>query len=191
MNVKFVKKAALITATASLVSTSIFSQLSNAQSNNHPTDRVSFYCGETVDQATGEKIPTTLAWNPQREANIPIVGWRNEYFGSWNPQKRCEVVSPKFQTFYEDGRLEYLSNGEIAGYDVICAILEKEEQCSGKNQLFQVRPGTDAEDVILGLNAILEGKTSDSEPIYQSSGKRVYISVSGFLEQAPAVEDNN
>ena len=45
--------------------------------------------------------------------------------------------------------------------------------------------------MIVGLKAILEGKTSDSEPIYQSSGKRVYISVSGFLEQAPAVEDDN
>ncbi len=198
MNVKFVKNAALIAATASLVSTSVFSQLSNAQANadrsennNYPKDRVSFYCGETPDLASGENIPTTLAWVPQREANIPIIAWKNEYFGAWNSQKRCETVSPKFQTFYEDGRLNYLTNGESTGYPIICAVLDKEEQCSGENQLFQVRPGTNPEEVITGLNEILGGKTSDSEPIYQSSGKRVYISVSGFLEKAPAVEDNN
>ncbi|MGK7892693.1 MAG: COP23 domain-containing protein, partial [Xenococcus sp. (in: cyanobacteria)] len=167
------------------------SELSNAQVDNYPTDRVSFYCGETLDQASGQKIPTTLAWVPQREANIPIIGWKNEYFGAWNSQKRCEAVSPKFQTFYEDGRLNYLTNGESAGYPIICAVLDKEEQCSGENQLFQVRPGTNPEEVITGLNGILGGKTSDSEPIYQSSGNRVYISVSGFLENAPAVEDDN
>ncbi|MEM9276088.1 MAG: COP23 domain-containing protein [Cyanobacteria bacterium P01_F01_bin.143] len=191
MNFKFAKNTILITAITSLSCPSVFSQLSNAQSNNYPTDRVSFYCGETFDQASGKKIPTTIAWVPQREANILIVGWENEYFGAWNSQKRCEVVSQKFQNFYEDGRLNYLSNGENAGYPIICALLEKEEQCSGKNQLFQLRPGTDVKDVIRGLNAILDGKTSDSGPIYQSSGKRVYISISGFLEKAPVVEENN
>ena len=191
MNVKFVKKAALITATASLVATSVLSKLSNAQVDNYPTDRVSFYCGETLDRASGQKIPTTLAWVPQRKANIPIIGWKKEYFGAWTSQKRCEVVSPKFQTFYEDGSLNYLTSGESAGYQIICAVIDEEERCSGENQLFQVRPGTNPEEVIVGLNAILSGQTSDSELIYQSSGNRVYISVSGFLENAPAVEDDN
>ena len=67
------------------------------------------------------------------------------------------------------------------------ALLDKQEQCSGENQLFQVRPGSNPEDVFLGLKGILDGKSS--EPIYQSSGDRIYISVSKFLENAPAIED--
>ena len=67
-------------------------------------------------------------------------------------------------------------------------MLDKQEQCSEENQLFQVRPGSNPEDVLLGLNEILEGK-ADDEIIYQSSDKQVYISVSELLEKAPAVDD--
>ena len=92
----------------------------------------------------------------------------------------------KFQTFYEDGRLNYLSNGENNGYPIICALLDKQETCSGENQLFQIRPGTKPESIISGLKKIFEGGVSD--PIYQSSGDRFYIKISEFLKEVPAIE---
>lgn len=179
---------------ASLVSIPLLGQSSSAEiqvkeipTSNLPTDRVTFYCGEISDKDTGESIPTTVAYVPQRRANVPIIAWASQHLAAWNPQRRCEIVSPKFQTFYEDGRLNYLSNGESAGYPIVCALLDKQEQCSGENQLFQVRPGSKPEDVVLGLKGILVGKSS--EPIYQSSGDRVYVSVSEFLKNAPTIED--
>ena len=203
MNIQPSIAVAVATTIVSCLTTPIFSQPSWAQTTFKSTDEVypqstvtptekrdgvSFYCGEIPDKETGEKIPATLAYVPQRRANIPIIAWKSKHLAAWNPQRRCEVVSPKFQTFYEDGRLNYLSNGENAGYPIICAVLDKQEQCSGENQLFQVRPGSNPEDVVLGLKEILEGK-ADGEIIYQSSDKQVYISVSELLEKAPAVDD--
>ena len=200
------KASIAVTATTTIVSCltiPIFNQPSWAQTTFQSTDEVypqstvtptekrdgvSFYCGEISDKETGAKIPATLAYVPQRRANVPIIAWKSQHLATWNPQRRCDVVSQKFQTFYEDGRLEYLSNGESAGYSIICAVLDKQEQCSGENQLFQVRPGSKPEDVVLGLKEILEGKAQD-EIIYQSSDKQIYISVSELLEKAPAVDD--
>ena len=193
MKIKLFTRITIGTISFSLISIPLLTQATNAEMKvkeshkNHPTDRVSFYCGEIVNQETGENIPTTVAYVPQRQSTIPIVAWKSKHVAAWNPQSRCEAVSSKFQTFYEDGRLNYLSNGESAGYPIICALLDKQEECSGENQLFQVRPGTNPEDVLLGLKGILAGQSS--RPIYQSSGKRVYVSVSNFLENAPAVEE--
>ena len=183
-----------LAALAWLVYISLFSPSTNAESeqkeassSDFPMDRVSFYCGEISDEETGESIPATVAYVPQRQANVAIIGWNSWHLAAWNPQRRCDLVSPKFQTFYENGRLNYLSNGENAGYPIICALLDQQEQCSGENQLFQVRPGSKPEDVVLGLKAILEGKSS--EVIYQSSGKHFYLSIDEFLKKAPALED--
>ena len=151
-------------------------------------DRVTFYCGTIYESDTGNEIPTTLAYVPQRKTNIPIVAWTNDSIAAWNPQRRCDAVSFKFQTFYEDGRLNYLSDGEVAGEQVICALLEKQEQCRGENQLFQVREGTDSKEVIVGIKEILRGKRSETEVIYQSSGDRNYVSISGLLENAPGID---
>ena len=127
-----------------------------------------------------------MAWVPQRQANVPIIAWNSQHVLAWNPQKRCEAVSPKFQRFYTDGRLNYLSNGESAGYPIICALLDKQEQCSGENQLFQVRPGSNPEDVVLGLKGILIGDSS--EPIYQSSGKRILSPYLCFWKMHPRLK---
>ena len=194
MNIKLFTGITLATIAISLVSLPLLSQgtiaeiaVKGSQKREHATDQVSFYCGAISDRETGEKIPATVAWVPQRQSNVPIIAWNSQHVLAWNPQRRCEAVSPKFQRFYTDGRLNYLSNGETGGYPIICALLDQQEQCSSENQLFQVRPGSNPEDVVLGLKGILIGDSS--EPIYQSSGKRIFVSVSMFLENAPAIED--
>ena len=194
MNLQFFTRITLATIAVSLAFISSFSKSSHAEmktkevaKRNTRADGVSFYCGEISDKDTGAPIPATVAYVPQRQATVPIIAWQSQYLAAWNPQRRCEEVSPKFQTFYEDGRLNYLSNGESAGYPIICALLDKQEHCNGENQLFQVRPGSQPEDLVLGLKGILVGKSS--EPIYQSSGEHFYVSLSEFLENAPAIED--
>ena len=193
MNIQTFSQLTIAGLVLSFFSIPWFSQGSNAEitgvqavKNEMPRDRITFYCGEIIQKNTGEKIPTTMAYVPQRQANVPIVAWKSQHLAAWNPQRRCQIVSPKFQAFYEDGRLNYLSQGENAGYPIICALLNQQEECSGENQLFQIRPGSNTGNVIAGLNDILEGKSS--EPIYQSSGDRIYISVSKFLENAPSIE---
>lgn len=156
---------------------------------DYPQDRVSFYCGSISDTETGTEIPTTLAYVPQRRSNIPIVAWKSNHLAAWSPERRCKAVSEKFQTFYQDGRLNYLANGESAGYPIICALVNQQEECNGENQLFQMRSGSNAADVISGLKGILRGNVKDTV-IYQNSGNRTSVSISGLLENAPAVEDD-
>lgn len=187
----------ILVAITTVVLVSSFNQSSNANttvtqsetSNSEATyskDRVTFYCGEILDQASGENIPTTIAYVPQRRANIAIIAWKSNYIPQWDAQKRCETVSPKFQAFYEDGRLEYLTTGENQGYDIICAALEKGQPCKAEDQLFQVKANNDPEAVLTGLTGIIEG--TSSEPIYQSSGDQTYVSMEELLNAAPAIE---
>ena len=193
-----IKSLTAVTASVALSIISVALYISSSQAEisvvetdgkELPEDRITFYCGTISESDTGNQIPTTLAYVPQRKTNIPIVAWTNNSIAAWNPQRRCDAVSFKFQTFYQDGRLNYLSDGQVAGEQVICALLEKQEQCSGENQLFQVREGTDSEEVIVGIKEILKGKRSETEVIYQSSGNRNYVSISGLLENAPGIEE--
>ncbi|MGL6345205.1 MAG: COP23 domain-containing protein, partial [Waterburya sp.] len=158
----------ILVTTTTVVLVSSFNQSSNANttvaqsetSNSEGTysqDRVTFSCGEISDQASGENIPTTIAYVPQRRANIAIIAWKSNYIPQWDAQKRCETVSPKFQTFYEDGRLEYLTTGENQGYDIICAAVETGQPCKAEDQLFQVKANNDPEAVLTGLTGIIEG----------------------------------
>jgi Circadian oscillating protein COP23 len=165
-----------------LVFVSLLNQGTHAQSEVdavEKSDRVTFYCGKIPDQASGEHIPATVAWVPQREETVTIIAWKSNYIPQWDAQKRCETVSPKFQAFYEDGRLEYLTTGENQGYDIICAAVETGQACKAEDQLFQVKANNDPEAVLTGLTGIIEG--TSSEPIYQSSGDQTYVSMEELL----------
>lgn len=189
MNIRFSINFVLAIATASFLTTPTFTQISWAQTTvkeNAREDGVSFYCDEIVDSETEKSIPTTVAYVPQRQETIPIIAWKSEHLAAWNSQRRCEAVSPKFQTFYKEGRLNYFTDGENQGYPIICGISNTQEPCNGESQLFQLRPGSTSEDVIAGLEDLVSGKVST--PIYQNHGGRVYISVSEFLDNAPAIE---
>jgi hypothetical protein len=191
MNAKFWIAIFLTTTTAttaSIVSSNFFPQPTQAETtdfSSRPTDRVSFYCGE-ISGENGEKIPTTIAYVPQRKADIAIIAWKSNYIPQWDAQKRCNTVSPKFQAFHEDGRLNYLATGENQGYPIICAATEVGQPCQGENQLFQVKASDNPNAVLEGLTGIIEGESS--EPIYQSSGEQAYVSMQKLLDAAPAIE---
>lgn len=176
----------LLIAVASLSSLSTFGQSSNAETA-HMTDRINFYCGEYTDKTSGETIPATMAYVPQRKASVSIIAWKSNYIPAWDAQARCETVSPKFQAFYEDSRLNYLTTGVNNGYDIICAAVETGQSCTAEGQLFQVKANDDPQAVLKGLTGIIEGKSS--EPIYQSSGKQIYIQMDKLLDAAPIVEE--
>jgi Circadian oscillating protein COP23 len=180
------------------VSINIFNQSGNAKtivaqsgtSNSaakYPKDRISFYCGEISDKANGGTIPATIAYVPQRKVNVAIIAWKYNYVPKWDTQKRCETVSPKFQTFYENGRLNYLTTGKNQGYDIICAAVETGQACKAEDQLFQVKASSDPGAVLKRLTGIIEG--TSSQPIYQRSSQQIYVSVEELLKTAPAIEN--
>jgi Circadian oscillating protein COP23 len=182
--------AILAATTVSLVSINILNQPSNAETTaTYSKDKINFYCGEISDKASNKKIPATIAYIPQRKANVQIIAWKSNFIPQWDAQKRCNTVSPKFQTFYENGRLNYLTTGENAGYDIICAAVETGRSCKAEDQLFQVKANSDPEAVLKGLTGLIEG--ASSKPIFQSSGEQIYVSMEDLLNKAPAIEATN
>lgn len=186
MNIKSLIQLSVASSALAIV-VSGFSQSSNAQTP-YITDRINFYCGEFIDETSGEAVPATMAYVPQRKASVSVIGWKT-HIPAWDAQTRCEAVSPQFQTFYEDGRLNYLTTGVNNGYNIICAAVEEGRACKPEDQLFQVKASSDPEAVLKDLTGIIEGTAS--KPIYQSSGDKIYVSIEELLNAAPAVEETD
>lgn len=148
---------------------------------------INFYCGEFLDKDSGETMPATMAYVPQRKASVSIIAWKSNHIPAWDAQTRCDTVSPKFQTFYQDNRLDYLITGKNNGYDIICAVKETGQLCQPDDQLFQVKASEDPQAVLRDLTGIIEGKTSAA--MYQNSGDKIYVSMDKLLDTAPIVEE--
>ncbi|NJR73695.1 MAG: hypothetical protein HC773_08450 [Scytonema sp. CRU_2_7] len=173
-----------LTALTSLASitVSLSPSFSQSTASESQPNKVTFFCRQIMDEASGEKIPATVAWVPERKGHVRFIGWKSEYFnkGGWTPAKRCQKVTQKFQDFYEHGRLNYLSNGKVNGYLVICSLVNQGETCNGNNQLFTLKSGSNPEQALQRLTDIAEGKSS--EVLLQKSGEQMYISVQDFLK---------
>jgi|GEM_PF-816659 len=151
-------------------------------------NQFSFFCKPITD-STGMKITATLAWSPERQGNVRIIGWKSEYFSKkgWNPQKRCQEVTPKFQQAINQNRT-LLTAGKVQGYPVICAVSQEGQTCNSNNQLFTIKPNDNPELVLQQLMGILTGKASDM--LMQSSSGHTYVSLKQLLDSAPLVDSD-
>jgi hypothetical protein len=147
-------------------------------------DKVTFLCKSIYDNASGERIPATVAWVPERKVHVRFIAWKSEYFPQFSPQKRCQLVSEKFQKFFESGSLNYLTTGIIRGLPVVCAA-KINGDCYPNNQLFTLKFGSDPQTILKRLVNIADG--TSGEPIFQSSGGKTYVNVGNFLKNAPVV----
>jgi hypothetical protein len=147
-----------------------------------PKQEISFACRSISYPGNTEKVPTTMAFVPDKKSNpyVPIIAWKSNSFPSseWTPKRRCEQVSKKFQQFYQQGRLDYLTTGKLNGLGVICAA--KPGECNKNNILFSVRPGVNPVTVLAELNEIREGRTSDLT--WQNSGENTYLNLGEYLK---------
>jgi hypothetical protein len=150
-------------------------------------NKVTFLCQPMFDKASGERIPVTVAWVPERKGHVRFIGWKSEYFNQsgWTPDERCQKVTQKFQEFYTQGRLNYLSYGKINGYPVICGFANPGETCNPSNQLFTVISNSNPKTILQRLMDIAEGKSSDF--VLQNSKDQMYISTKNFLNKSPVV----
>ena len=176
---------AAVTSLATIILPASFNQSTAAESQ---PNKVTFLCQSMFDPASGDKIPTTVAWIPERKGHVRFIGWKSEYFNKsgWTPIERCKKVSQKFQEFYEQGRLNYLASGQVKGQPVICGFANQGETCNSSNQLFTLKKQANSEEVIQKLMDISEGKSS--EQLFQSSGKQLSISVKTFLNKSTLIQ---
>ena len=51
---------------------------------------------------------------------VPVIRWTSHVFNDagWSPQRRCQEVSGRFDTYLKQGRLAYITTGRINGLPV-------------------------------------------------------------------------
>lgn len=125
-----------------------------------PVAKARFFCDK---DKTG--IPTTFAETPKDTQ--PVIRWKSEIFkdSGYNPQKRCEEVSVKFQHAENNGGFRYLISEKQNNLPVICISDKEDGACN--LMLFTVTP-PDTVDTVLRK---LRSSDNASKPLEQSGGK--------------------
>ena len=145
---------------------------------------VQFICAESFDSDSGQALPTTFAWTSR--GKIAVIRWQTEAFlnAGFNPQQRCEAVSPRFQEAYNNNTLGLITNGKMDNQSVICTSDEPQGDCN--TLLMTLRPEDDSLRVLNNLRQVLNGEqvgpvkhSSDTPQIYYQ------IDIENFLETAP------
>jgi Circadian oscillating protein COP23 len=164
----------------------------SATPSSTPTEQadrnVQFFCGKTYDSASGSQIPTTLVWQPEKEGNVALIRWKSEYFGK-DTQKRCQIVSAKFQKLWNAGQLNFVTAGTVKKMPIVCGVANEGDPCNGQNQLFQLKPYADSSALISQLEGVFQGKVSS--PVYESGGGNAstsrYLDVRSLLRNREVV----
>ncbi|RCJ32590.1 hypothetical protein A6769_27325 [Nostoc punctiforme NIES-2108] len=141
------------------------------------SEKITFSCGVKND------VPTTVGKTLRGE--ISIIRWVSDFGAEvgYTPQKRCEEVSNRFQEYYNQGILNYITTGRQNNYDTLCVSSENGGACDGL--LLTLKPGDSASSLIPQL---FDVASLGSGPIEQSSSK-ISIDFKKLLEIAP-VENN-
>lgn len=152
------------------------------------SEDVRFICATGFDKKTEQRYPTTYAWTGGQKRTI--IRWKYKWFKSANytSQKRCQDISARFQTAYNNGSLKFITNSRINNQPVICTASSNGGACN--TTLLTLRPSDDPLVVLTSLKDALRGR--GSSPLEHSSGyKQVYyqIDIDKFLQTAPVEEE--
>jgi hypothetical protein len=172
-----------------------------AQENTSNRGTATFFCG------THKGKPATIADHPNRGEVAMIVWERLDFEGAgWPPQRRCREVSQRLQKNQEEGTLNFMVEGRLNGYPVICASLDKPEnepqQCSDETMLWTLHPRKDNPQKVIkrinNINNIERTESSESvnplrmQPVRVTSpdGTQIGTDVDTLLRVVPKRENS-
>lgn len=131
-----------------------------------------FYCGNSGG------VPATMAVNSR--GSFPVIRYLTILDdGKYTPQVRCDIISKRFQEFYDQGTLNFLTTGIKNNLPVVCVAQTKGGAC--QDLLFTLKPGANPG---LTLKRLMDVKSRAAGPLNESS-ERVYIDMNDFLANAP------
>lgn len=149
---------------------------------SHPASAGSttFVCG------TSQGVPATMARTPR--GDVPVIRWVSSYFSGsgWTPERRCQEVSQRFESYNQTGALNYLTTGEENNLPVICVTDRKGGSCHGT--LFTLKNGSNPDATLQNL---LNVRIRASGPLRESKQSRAYIDMNDFLKTAPLEVGNS
>jgi hypothetical protein len=139
-----------------------------------------FFCGQN------RGAPATMANSSQ--GPVPVIryvstiGADDEY----TPELRCQIISQRFQKFYTEGSLKFLTTGKINQQPVICVTPTNRASCSGSDRdlLITLKPSSDPAQTLRNLMAVRVG--SAFGPLEESKNAQIYLNMDVYLNQAPA-----
>ncbi len=125
-----------------------------------------------------QQIPMTVAITPAQET-IPVILWDSKHFSNsgYDPRTRCQLVSNRFQFFYESGQLNYITTGRMNRMPVVCVTDTYGGACNGL--LFTLKPGSNPSQTLQELMRI---RLRQKGPLNETSG-RIYIDFQEYLNQ--------
>ncbi len=128
-----------------------------------------FFCGSV------DGIPATMARTSTGE--MPMVIWDINTIKdpNINLQKQCEEVSNRFQTYSDNGTLNYITSGIMNGQLVACVAPGENEPCSGI--LFPLSGGSNPRGILQRMFRI---RVASSAPIAETTD-RLYIRFDKYL----------
>ncbi|NEP57423.1 MAG: hypothetical protein F6K31_10415 [Symploca sp. SIO2G7] len=138
---------------------------------HYPQKRNIFVCEKS------HGVPTTFVRTP--EGKYPIIKWVSSYFSGagYTPEVRCKDVSKRFQTFYDNGVLNYITTGIFNNQPVVCVANTYGGPCQGV--LFTLKRGQDASRVVQQL---FDLRANPNEEPLRESGSRVYFDLNQYIE---------
>ncbi|MDB9308442.1 COP23 domain-containing protein [Aphanizomenon sp. CS-733/32] len=161
--------------TTTLASTPVFAQ---EDANN----QIRFICSTSRYSENGKSVPTTFLWTQNFQK--AMVTWTS-VLGGVKPQQRCKTVSQNFQTAFNNGSLNYVTNAFQNGSKVICSVSSIDGGCD--TVLFTLRPQDNSRDILKQLNKLWFGSVTTDPLIHQGSGEeKFYIDIRQFLNTPPA-----
>ena len=81
---------------------------------------------------------TTIAHTPR--GPIDLVYWQSQFFGpQWTPERRCDEVTQRFQTYSDAHKLKFVSWGRLNNYKILC-ISEQSGKCLNNSLLLTLEP---------------------------------------------------
>ncbi len=142
-----------------------------------------FECSSAIYE--GNIVPTTVANEPRGGIPIEIIYWTSNFFvtSGVTSQERCEIVSDRFQSNFENGLLQkkYFATGEISGLGVICITRRAGDPCRSEDVLLTLPPGQDpveALDQLLRLNRTAAG----NRPLYLTDDLLTYRNLQVYVD---------
>ena len=135
--------------------------------------------GQKFSCGNSKGIPVTVAQHSQ--GPLTVIRWKSAFFSGsgYTPQSRCQLVSQRFQDYYQKGKLNFLTTGIMNRQKVVCVAEKEGGPCSGL--LFTLKPSSDPGRT---LQQLLDFRVGAAGPLTETS-ERIYIDFNKFLDAAP------
>lgn len=144
----------------------------SALSQPTAAEETTFFCG------TSKGVPATIARTQRGE--VPMIVWDSSTLSQSDdtPQNLCKKVSQKFQSYYKNGTLKYITTERRSGQLVACIAQEENGSCTGE-PLFLLK--SNESNPRATLQRIFRIRVASAAPISETNS-RLYIDFDKYLK---------